>query len=97
MVSPREVQHIARLARIRLSEKEILQLQKDLVSILEYFEILRDIDPASADTLDTVSILPLASVSREDAVRAIESNDGTRLLEMAPEIKGGYVKVKSIL
>ncbi len=97
MISPREIQHIAKLARISLKDAEILAFQKDLGSILEYFEILREIDSASPDTLETSLVSALVSISREDATKMMEPTEGKRLLEMAPEAKDGYAKVKSIL
>lgn len=97
MISSREVQHIAKLARISLRDEEILQLQKDLASILEYFDMLRDIDVVSSTNGAEIPVLPLSNVSRDDAARASDLNAVKRLLEMVPEAKSGYVKVKSIL
>ena len=41
MISKDEVIHIAKLARLQLSEPEIEKMQKDLSSILDYFDVLK--------------------------------------------------------
>jgi len=42
MISKEEVQHIAKLARLELSENEVEKMQKDLSSILDYFNLLKE-------------------------------------------------------
>ncbi|MDP2664107.1 MAG: Asp-tRNA(Asn)/Glu-tRNA(Gln) amidotransferase subunit GatC, partial [bacterium] len=44
MISKEEVKHIAKLARLGLSDKEIGKFQKDLSSILDYVEKLKKVD-----------------------------------------------------
>ena len=41
MISKEEVQHIAKLARLELTEKEAEKMQKDLSEILDYFDLLK--------------------------------------------------------
>ena len=95
MLSAREVQHIAKLARIGLTDEETLRFQKDLGSILEYFEVLREVD-VSPIAPQVFGSLP-QNVTRQDAAKAKNLQERKRLLEMAPDQKDGYVKVKSIL
>lgn len=95
MLSPQEVQHIAKLARIGLSNEEILRFQKDLGSILEYFEILREID--ASPITPTTDLLALHNITRQDAAKVRNAQESKRLLDMAPAVKDGYLKVKSIL
>ena len=42
MISKEEVEHIAKLARLELTEKEIEKMQKDLSAILDYFDLLKN-------------------------------------------------------
>lgn len=95
MLSPREVRHIAKLARIGLSDEELLKFQKELSSVLQYFEILRELDVSSTEPM-THAVL-LQDVTRKDTAIAKPSSGALRLLQMAPAVKGGYLKVKSIL
>ena len=41
MISKEEVQHIAKLARLELTETEVEKMQKDLSAILDYFNLLQ--------------------------------------------------------
>ena len=95
MLSSKEVHHIAKLARIGLTATEILRFRKDLGSILEYFDILRDLD-ASSVTPKTYE-RALQNVTRHDVAKIKDVQESKRLLEMAPATKDGYLKVKSIL
>ena len=42
MISKDEVRHIAKLARLELTESETAKMQKDLSSILDYFDLLKN-------------------------------------------------------
>ena len=95
MLSVTEVQRIAKLARIDLSDNEILKFQKELASVLEYFEILREVDISAAEPM--AHSVSLQNVSRPDVVKKQKAELAKLLLYMAPETKEGYVKVKSIL
>ena len=95
MLASREVQHIAKLARIDLTEEEIMRFQKDLGSILEYVDILREVDISSLPVQGHAPLLQ--NVTRQDAAKAEDSQKRQRLFAMAPTIQDGYLKVKSIL
>ena len=91
MITKEEVQHIAKLARLELTEKEIEKMQKDMSAILDYFNLLKKApkfkeQPASAK----------ASAWRRDEVVS-SHNIVDELLGQAPDKKDDYIKVKSIL
>jgi len=44
MISKEEVLHISKLARIKLDEKDLQKMQKDLSLILDYVEKLKNVD-----------------------------------------------------
>ena len=48
MISKDEVKHIAKLARLELTEKEVEKMQKDLSEILGYFDLLKRVARPSA-------------------------------------------------
>ena len=48
MISKQEVEHIAKLARLGLTEKEIEKFQRELSKILDYIEKLGDEDKSSS-------------------------------------------------
>jgi len=94
VINKEEVKHIAKLARLGLTEKEIEQLQKELSSILDYFEKLKKVDISGIEPT-THSIL-VENVMRDDE-RQKTKVESRKLLDLAPETKESYLKVKSIL
>jgi len=94
MISKEEVKHIAKLARLGLTEKEVKKMQKELSKILDYIEKLKEVDISGIEPT-THSIL-VENVMRKDESRKSKVESG-KLLELAPETKNGYLKVKSIL
>ena len=93
MISKEEVQHIAKLARLELTETEVEKMQKDLTEILDYFGLLKS---AVAPSKRSYGETKKANVLREDKV--ISSHDITEdIISQAPDKKDGYIKVKSIL
>ena len=95
MLSQKEVQHIAGLARITLSDEEIKKFQQDLGKVFDYFEILKEVDAENVHPM-THSVL-LMNIKREDKAKSKTNHDGQYLIDMAPAKKNGYLKVKSIL
>ena len=94
MISKEEVEHIASLARLELSEKEIEKMQKDLSAILDYFDLLKKapkmeaVGPASAESY---------GVARKDEIILQDGEVAEKLIAGAPDKKDGYIKVKTIL
>jgi len=95
MISKEEVKHIAKLARLGLSDKEIGEFQKELSKILNYIEKLKEVDISNVKP--TSHSIQVENVMREDAEKGKLKTKKEKLLELAPESKNGYLKVKSIL
>ncbi len=93
MISKDQVIHIAKLARLELSEKEIEKIQKDLSSILDYFKLLQN---QKSKIKDQKYSSKIKNVLREDKVVEKSPSLANNLVQMAPEKKEGYIKVKSI-
>jgi len=96
MISKKEVEHLAKLARLGLTEKELEKMQKEIASILDYFEKLKQIDVTGVEP--TAHAVALKNVMRADQERK-ESNteQKVKLLSAAPETQDNYLKVKAIL
>ena len=92
MISKEEVEHIAKLARLELSEKEKEKMQKDLTEILGYFDLLKKVPKAKMKK----SVLAGNRALRKDEVIS-SHNIAERLINAAPDRKDGYIKVKTIL
>ena len=95
MISKQEVRHIAKLARLNMSEKEEEKFAKELSSILDYVEKLKQADIREMEPISHP--FEIENVVRKDEERIGKDKSGNqRLVEMAPESKNGYIKVKSI-
>lgn len=93
MITKEQVQHIANLARIRVNEKELEQLQHDLLEILEYFSVLQEVDVSRVEPM-THSIA-LENIARQDTARPDPALI-QKLIDMFPAVKEGFLKVKAI-
>ena len=62
-----EVAHVARLARLGLSEDEMSQLTRELDHILDAMQELRQLDTSAIPP--TAQVIPLQNVMREDVSR----------------------------
>jgi aspartyl-tRNA synthetase len=87
------VKHIAKLARLKLSETEANTYQKDLNNILDYVETLRQIDTHNVRPMSHV--LKLSNVWRED--KPVSSKRTDSILSNAPVREGDYFKVPKII
>lgn len=63
-LSRQDVEHIAELAHLALTEEQLAQYQQQLSAILEYAARLRELP--TEDIPPTASVLPLHSVMRAD-------------------------------
>ncbi|MDP2741471.1 MAG: Asp-tRNA(Asn)/Glu-tRNA(Gln) amidotransferase subunit GatC [bacterium] len=93
MISKDEVKHIAKLARLELSESEAEKMQKDLSSILDYFELLKKAPKILKKTEDLIK--EDSNITRKDESK--QSGLADELLGAAPDKKEEYIKVKAIL
>lgn len=93
MLTKDEVKHIASLARIGLSEKEIEKFSVDLSSILDFVEQLKEVDISGVEPMSHVT--GLLNQTREDVTHDFGNKEEVR--KLFPEEKDGYDKVKSVL
>ncbi|MEM3028068.1 MAG: Asp-tRNA(Asn)/Glu-tRNA(Gln) amidotransferase subunit GatC [Candidatus Bathyarchaeia archaeon] len=82
-----EVKHLAWLARIKLSNKEIDAFAEQLSQILEYFRKIDEVDTEGVEP--TYHVLDLTNVFRKDEPRTFPAEE---VLRNVPEKRGGYVK-----
>jgi len=90
MISKEEVQHIAKLARLELTAKEVEKMQKDLSEILDYFKLLKKAPKPKSLNYKTQN-----SNLRID--KELSSNLEKEIIDASPDKKDNYIKVKSIL
>ena len=88
-----EVDHIASLARLQLTDEEKSRFREQLSSILDYMARLRQLDTSTIEP--TATVLPLRSVLRPDVVTP--SLPAGELLALAPEAEAQMFRVPPIL
>ena len=88
-----QVQHVALLARLGLSDAERARLRDQLTTILKHIDQLRELDLAAIPP--TAQVIPLEPVLREDVVTP--SLTVKQVLANAPRSEDGFIKVKAIL
>lgn len=90
-----QVQHISELAKLNLSDKEIEKFRRQLSSILEYVELLNEVDTSKVEP--TAQTTGLKNVTREDKPQEGECLTQEEVLGNAPGTKNGYVKTNTVL
>jgi len=88
-----DVEHVARLARLALTDDEIEQLTVELGAVLEHAADVAALD--LTDVPPTAHPLPLRNVLRDDEVRP--SLDRDEVLASAPSTEDGRFRVPRIL
>jgi len=99
MISKQDVQHIAKLARLGLTENEIKKFQKDLFSILDYFKSLKEIDVSKMEpTFHPAEHFfeKKLEIMRQDRAEPQPIKVVNKLVEAAPEKRKRHIKVKAI-
>jgi len=89
-----EIQHIAELARLKLSPEEIKKYAKELGSILSYIKMLDEVD--TKDVEITAQVNGLMDVFRKDIIKNWDVNEIEMALSQG-EREGGSIKVKRVL
>ncbi len=88
-----EVEHIAELTKLELTDEEKVTFQEQLSAILAYADRLKQVDTSAIPPTPTV--LPLRNVMRPDVVEpSLPTEDA---LANAPETAEGCFQVKAIL
>jgi len=87
-----DVEHVARLARLRLSPAELEKMRDQLSNILDHFQMLQQIDVSTVPP--TAQVTDLVNVLREDEIRP--SLPREQALANAPEQQDGMFRVRAI-
>lgn len=93
MISRADVEHVARLARLGLTDDEIDRMEEQLNRILEAVGQLQAVDTSSVGP--TAQVIALENVMRDDAVR--DGLDREAALANAPLREGDHLRVPVVL
>lgn len=92
-LSRADVEHVAHLARLGLTEEELERLEGQLNHILEQYEILASVP--TDHIAPTAQTIELENILREDVVRPSLAADA--VLALAPAREGEFIVVPMIL
>ena len=92
-ITKADVEHVAKLARLDISETEKEAFSKQLSAILTYVEKVKALDTSGVEP--TATVLEQTNVVREDKARPSLPVD--KALANAPENENGYFVVPKII
>ena len=92
-ISKEQVEHVAKLARLEVSEDEKAMFARQLSAILTYMDQLKEVDTEGVEP--TATVLPTENVWREDAVKPSLTQE--QALANAPDKADGFFRVPKII
>ena len=87
------IDHLARLARLTLTEEEKPLYREQLLGILHYMETLNELDTTGIEP--TSHVISISNVMREDSARP--SLDREEALRNAPDRTDAFYRVPKII
>ena len=93
MISREDVEHVARLARLALSDAEKDRMREQLNAILAHIDALRAVD--TAGVAPTSHAVPVVNVMRDDEPHPCLAQDAA--LANAPDRAGDFFRVPRII
>jgi len=92
MITIKDVEHVAKLARLELTEEEKAKYAKQLGDVLMYVEQMNEVDTSNVKPL--AHSVDFCNVMREDKIHYDCTKEA--LMKNAPEEENGYFKVPKI-
>jgi aspartyl-tRNA(Asn)/glutamyl-tRNA(Gln) amidotransferase subunit C len=89
-----EVEHIAELARIELTEEEKKKFSGELSEILGYIKQLQEVNTSGVEPVSQVT--GLVNVLRDDIAENCGEDEKEIIFKNFPQTKDGYIKVKQV-
>ena len=88
-----DIEHVAKLANLKLTEEEKPLFQKQLTEILGYVENLNQVDTKNVEPIGHIT--GLEKITREDVAAPSLSQEDA--ISQAPSTHNGFVEVEAIL
>lgn len=92
MITIKDVEHVAKLARLELTEDEKELYTKQLGDVLKYVDQMNEVD--TSDVKPMTQVIDFVNVMREDKVYYEHTKE--ELMANAPEEENGFFKVPKI-
>ena len=92
MITIKDVEHVAKLARLELTEEEKEMFTHQLGGVLTHVEKMNEVDTTNVEPMNHP--IDFTNVMREDV--KIYENTREELMQNAPDIEGEFFKVPKI-
>jgi aspartyl-tRNA(Asn)/glutamyl-tRNA(Gln) amidotransferase subunit C len=92
-IDTKTVKHVASLVRLGISEEEAQIFSGQFSSIIEYFNMLNEVD--TENVIPASDVANAENVLREDVVKPSMSHE--EFIKNSPKSERGYVKVPTVL
>lgn len=89
IITDETIEYVGILAKLELSEEEKEQAKKDMANMLDYIDMLNELDTEGVEPMSHV--FPVHNVFREDIIT--NEDDRENILFNAPEHKNGSFQV----
>lgn len=89
-----DIDHLAHLARLTLTEEEKKRYADELSVVFDYFEMLNEVNTDGVE--ETCQVTGLEDVTRADEVKDCDEEVRKKLLAQFPEAVGALLKVKAV-
>jgi aspartyl-tRNA(Asn)/glutamyl-tRNA(Gln) amidotransferase subunit C len=95
LISKDDVQHVANLARLALSESEKTQFTEELNAILGYVKEIEEVKVDNYERFDHYNLKE--NQFRKDEIEEVSNEDKNAILNLFPKKEGNSLKVKETL
>ena len=92
MITVKDVEHVAKLARLELTEEEKEKFAGQLGDVLKYVEQMNEVDTSNVEPMSHA--VDFVNVMREDLVNYEQTK--SELMKNAPDEEDGFFKVPKI-
>ncbi len=92
MITVKDVEHVAKLARLELTEEEKEKFTSQLGDVLKYVEQMNEVDTSDVEPM--AHAIDFVNVMREDEVKYEQTKE--ELMKNAPDAEDGFFKVPKI-
>lgn len=92
MITIKDVEHVAKLARLELTEEEKEKFATQLGDVLKYVDQMNEVDTTGVEPMSHA--IDFVNVMREDTVKYEQTKE--ELMKNAPDEENGFFKVPKI-
>ena len=92
-ITLKDVEYVAKLAKLQLTEEEEVAFQRELDKIIKYVDQLNELETDGVPI--TSHVIPLQNVLREDEV--LPSLSADQALANAPKSEDGFFRVPKVI